>query len=68
MTYPTKRAFTNELGNEITIQIRNVIGTDEALDHCIEIDIEGPNSSDEWTVTPQEACILRDLLAEHPIY
>lgn len=66
--YPTKQTFKNELGNEITIQIRSVMGTDEALDHCIEIDIQGPSSSDEWTITPQEACILRDLLSEHPIY
>lgn len=65
MTYPTKHTFINELGNEITIQIRNVMGTDEALDHCIEIDIEGPDSSDEWTITPMEAYYLRDLLAEH---
>lgn len=68
MTYPTKRTFINELGNKITIQIRSVMGTDKALDHSIEIDMEGPNSSDEWIVTPQEACILRDLLSEHPIY
>lgn len=68
MSYPTRRKFENELGNPIMIQIRNVMGTDEVLDHSVEIDIEGPNSSDEWTLTPQEACILRDLLNEHPIY
>lgn len=65
MTYPTKRAFVNELGNEITIQVRNVMGTDELLDHCIEIDIEGPNSSDEWTITPLEAGYLSSALLEH---
>lgn len=68
MTYPTKREFKNELSNDITIAIRNVMSTDEALDYCIEIDIWGPNSQDEWTITPQEACIHRDLLSEHPIY
>lgn len=65
MTYPTKCAFMNELDNEITIQIRNVMSTNDVLDHCIEIDIEGPDSFTELTITPMEARVLRDLLNTH---
>lgn len=67
MTYPTKATFENELSKKITIQIRNVMGYDEALDHCVEIDIErtDPVDSDEWTITPVEAFVLLELLAEH---
>lgn len=68
MTYPIRHKFENELGNPIMLQIRNVMGTDEVLDHCVEIDIEGPNSSDEWTITPMEAFILMELLCEHHGY
>lgn len=63
--YPTKATFKNELSNEITIQIRNVMGDQEGLEDSIQIDIEGPGSQVEQTLTPVEAYVLMRLLEQH---
>lgn len=65
MTYPTERKFINELGNEITILIRNVMGHEEEIETSIEIDILGPNSQNEWILTQKEAGYLSSALLEH---
>ncbi len=59
--YLTESKFKNELGNEITIEIKNVKdtgtnskGEKEEFD-AIEITMEGPTSTGQWTITRQEA-------------
>lgn len=60
--YPLKLTFKNELNNEITIQIRNVMGAQEGLEDSVQIDIMGPNSDVEQTLTHWETEALSHLL------
>lgn len=51
-----KEIFTNELGNEITIQI------DKLPEDMVYIAMYGPNSSVTNLITRKEAIVLRDML------
>lgn len=50
--------FTNELGNEIGIAIRD-------REETTEIQVWGPNSQDEWELTKMETLELFNALKEH---
>lgn len=58
------RTFTNELGREITINVRDVMGDRPGLEDAIQLDIFSDESQDEWTITDWEARTLLTCLKE----
>lgn len=60
-----KSKFKNELGNPITIKVKNVKDTNQKLKFdAININIIGLNSTSEWSLTKREGFELHKMLAK----
>jgi hypothetical protein len=59
------KKFKNEIGNPITIKVKNRPGVAEGIKYTgVSLSIIGPTSMSEWCITDVEARQLYDLLGK----